>query len=188
MLPIIAYNMNSHVQPGNRRFLLVASVSAARWKKETHGNTMEQVKRIALIAHDNKKRDLIEWARYNKTLLSEHELCATGTTGALLEQEVGLTVTKLQSGPLGGDQQIGAKIADGDIDFVIFFWDPLEQQPHDTDVKALLRIAVVWNIPVACNRASADFMIASPLMSDWYQRQLPDYSDYRSRLTVAAAL
>ena len=133
---------------------------------------MEQVKHIALIAHDNKKRDLIEWARYNKTLLSEHELCATGTTGALLEQEVGLTVTKLQSGPLGGDQQIGAKIVDGDIDFVIFFWDPLEPHPHDVDVKALLRIAVVHNIPMACNRATADFVLSSPLIDEVYPRSL----------------
>lgn len=151
-------------------------------------DSMDQIKRIALIAHDNKKRDLVEWAEYNRTLLSAHELYATGTTGALIEQEVGLNIIKLQSGPLGGDQQIGAKIVDGEIDFVIFFWDPLEAQPHDTDVKALLRIAVVWNIPFACNRASADFMIASPLMSDWYQRQLPDYHDYRRRIVGEPAL
>lgn len=149
---------------------------------EHEGFAIESQKRIALIAHDNKKRDLLEWAEFNKGLLSEHELYATGTTGTLLEQEIGLTVIKLQSGPLGGDQQIGAKITEGAIDFMIFFWDPLEQQPHDTDVKALLRIAVVWNIPVACNRASADFMISSSLMSGEYVRFMPNYEDYKQRL------
>lgn len=138
-------------------------------------------KRIALVAHDNKKRDLIEWAKYNRDLLAEHDLFATGTTGTLVEETLDTPVTKLQSGPLGGDQQIGARIAEGLIDFVIFFWDPLEPQPHDPDVKALLRIAVVWNVPVACNRASADFMISSPLMSSPYERQLPDYQGYRDR-------
>jgi methylglyoxal synthase len=139
-------------------------------------------KKIALVAHDNKKRDLIEWARFNRELLAEHDLFATGTTGSLLEETLEVPVVKLQSGPLGGDQQIGAKIAEGQIDFVIFFWDPLEAQPHDPDVKALLRIAVVWNIPVACNRASADFMISSPLMNETYERIVPDYQDYRDRL------
>lgn len=139
-------------------------------------------KRIALVAHDNKKQDLLEWAHFNRGLLAQHELFATGTTGVLLEDTVQTPVVKLQSGPLGGDQQIGAKIAEGTIDFVIFFWDPLEPQPHDPDVKALLRIAVVWNIPVACNRASADFMISSPLMSSAYERRLPDYRNYRERL------
>ena len=138
-------------------------------------------KQIALIAHDNKKQDLTDWAKYNRNLLVRHELCATGTTGSLLEKTLGIEVLKLQSGPLGGDQQIGAKIAEGVIDFVIFFWDPLEPQPHDPDVKALLRLAVVWNVPVACNRASADFMISSPLMSSAYERALPDFEKHHSR-------
>jgi methylglyoxal synthase len=149
---------------------------------------VEQKKRIALVAHDNKKRDLLEWAEFNKDLLARHELYATGTTGKLLEQELGVEVHKLQSGPLGGDQQIGAKISEHEIDLMIFFWDPLTQQPHDTDVKALLRIAVVWNIPVACNRASADFMISTPLMSGVYQRQQPDYEDYTGRLLEDATV
>jgi len=143
---------------------------------------MGEKKKIALVAHDNKKIDLLEWAKFNKDLLAQHELYATGTTGSLLERELDVEISKLQSGPLGGDQQIGAKIAQGEIDFIIFFWDPLEPQPHDTDVKALLRIAVVWNIPVACNRASADFMISSPLMSEEYQRFVPDYKNYRERM------
>ncbi len=140
-----------------------------------------QSKKIALVAHDDKKRDLLEWAKFNKLLLAQHDLYATGTTGKLLEQELGIEVNKLQSGPLGGDQQIGAKISEGELDLLIFFWDPLASQAHDTDVKALLRIAVVWNIPVACNRASADFMISSPLMSDAYERLLPDYEAYTER-------
>jgi methylglyoxal synthase len=139
-------------------------------------------KRIALVAHDNKKQELLEWAAYNRDLLGKHELLATGTTGKLLEENLKLPITRLQSGPLGGDLQIGARIADGDIDFVIFFWDPLEAQPHDPDVRALIRIAVVWNIPVACNRASADFMVSSPLMTSAYVRSLPDYEAYRNRL------
>jgi len=141
----------------------------------------KNVKRIALVAHDNKKEDLLEWARFNRDLLAEHRIFSTGTTGALLERHLEIPVTKLQSGPLGGDQQIGAKIADGEIDFLIFFWDPLEPHPHDPDVKALLRIAVVWNVPIACNRASADFMVSSPLMASSYERHLPDYDAYRKR-------
>ncbi|MGQ9800209.1 MAG: methylglyoxal synthase [Candidatus Saccharicenans sp.] len=142
---------------------------------------MDRRKRIALVAHDNKKADLLDWARFNRGLLEKHELWATGTTGKLLKKTLGLEVNVLQSGPLGGDQQVGARVADGLIDFLIFFWDPLEAQPHDPDIKALLRIAVVWNIPVACDRASADFIISSPLMMEEYFRQVPDYSDYRSR-------
>ncbi|MBM4172070.1 MAG: methylglyoxal synthase [Ignavibacteria bacterium] len=138
-------------------------------------------KQIALVAHDNKKQDLIEWATYNKGSLSQHKIYATGTTGKLLSKELKIKIQKLQSGPLGGDQQIGAKIAEGKIDLLIFFWDPLEPQPHDPDVKALLRIAVVWNIPIACNRASADFIFSSPLMSSEYKRNVPSYADYTSR-------
>jgi methylglyoxal synthase len=143
---------------------------------------MNNMKNIALVAHDDKKHDLLEWARFNKELLTQHELYATGTTGKLLEHELGIETNRLQSGPLGGDQQIGAKIAAGEIDLLIFFWDPLTLQPHDSDVRALLRIAVVWNIPVACNRASADFMIASPLMSSTYRRFSPDYDSYTARM------
>ncbi len=143
---------------------------------------MGQQKNIVLVAHDNKKRDLLEWTRFNREILMQHKLYATGTTGWLLEKELGIEIIKLHSGPLGGDQQIGAKIAEGAVDFLIFFWDPLEPQPHDPDVKALLRIAVVWNIPVACNRATADFIISSSLMTEEYQRLVPDYETYRQRM------
>ncbi len=142
---------------------------------------MGKKKKIALVAHDNKKDDLLEWVKFNRYLLSLHELYATGTTGKIIEKELGMEITKLQSGPLGGDQQIGAKIASGEIDFLIFFWDPLESLPHDPDVKALLRMAVVWNIPVACNRSTADFMVSSTLMDQEYTRILPDYENYRQR-------
>lgn len=148
---------------------------------QTNKIMMEQIKKIALIAHDNMKIDLVEWSRYNKDLLARHKVYATGTTGEILEKELGFGITKLQSGPLGGDQQIGAKIADGEVDFLIFFWDPLESLPHDPDVKALLRMAVVWNIPIACNRTSADFLISSPLMTTDYERLVPDYREYRGR-------
>jgi methylglyoxal synthase len=126
-------------------------------------------KRIALIAHDNLKRAMLEWARYNQGTLSGHELVATGTTGALLVEELGLPVHVFLSGPLGGDQQIGAAIAEGRIDVVIFFWDPLEPHSHDVDVKALLRIAVVYNVPIACNRSTADFLLSSPLLVSDYE-------------------
>jgi methylglyoxal synthase len=144
--------------------------------------TLQRQKRIALVAHDNKKKDLLEWSRWNRDILAEHIVYATGTTGRLLEEELNFPIIRLQSGPLGGDQQIGAKIAEGTIDFLIFFWDPLEPHPHDPDVKALLRIAVVWNIPVACDRATADFMISSPLMISEYQRLMPEYESYVQRV------
>lgn len=142
---------------------------------------MANRKRVALVAHDGMKQSLVEWAKYNRAVLVEHEIWATGTTGAMMEKVLGLPVHKLQSGPLGGDQQIGAMIVEGKIDFLIFFWDPLEPQPHDPDVKALLRMAVVWNVPVACDRATADFIISSPLMHGTYERIVPDYEAYRLR-------
>jgi len=130
--------------------------------------SLNRRKHIALIAHDNLKADLLDWARFNRGTLAKHELHATGTTGTLLAEELGLEVNLFLSGPLGGDQQIGAAIAEGRIDFVIFFWDPLEPHPHDVDVKALLRIAVVYNVPIACNRATADFILSSPLLAAEY--------------------
>lgn len=129
---------------------------------------MDIRKRIALIAHDNCKADMVDWARYNRGTLGRHDLFATGTTGSLLADELNLPVTRYLSGPLGGDQQIGAAVAEGRIDFVVFFWDPLEPHPHDVDVKALLRIAVVYNVPIACNRSTADFILSSPLMEHPY--------------------
>ncbi len=142
---------------------------------------IQKVKNIALVAHDNKKNDLIEWARWNKTVLQNHKIFATGTTGRLLEDVLEMSIVRFQSGPLGGDQQIGSHITEGKIDFLIFFWDPLEPQPHDPDVKALLRIALVWNIPSACNRATADFMISSVLMDKPYSRMIQDFSEYQKR-------
>ena len=127
--------------------------------------TSPEPKRIALVAHDDKKGDLLEWAEYNRDILADHILFATGTTGKLLSVRLDVPVTCFQSGPLGGDQQIGALIAAGDLDMLVFFWDPMSPQPHDSDVKALVRIAVVWNIPIACNRTSADYLITSPLLA-----------------------
>ena len=147
----------------------------------TATRTLPERKRIALVAHDNRKRDLIDWAWYNRQALSRHELMATGTTGRLLEEKLDRPVQKLLSGPLGGDQQIGAMIAEGKVDVLIFFWDPMEAQPHDPDVKALLRLAVTWNIPTACDRATADFIFTSPLMQGTYECQQEDYSQYLRR-------
>lgn len=153
---------------------------------------MKARKTIALVAHDNRKKDLIEWIEYNVELLLDHGLTCTGTTGRLVEEAIrakvlasripdGFTIRKLKSGPLGGDQQLGALITEGEIDVVIFFWDPMEPQPHDVDVKALLRIAVVYNIPMACNRSTADFLISSPIMGEDYEPKLKDYSVYLTR-------
>lgn len=141
-------------------------------------------KRVALVAHDNRKQDLIDWALKNKEYLETHELQGTGTSGHLLEEKLGLPVHKYLSGPLGGDQQIGAAIAEGAVDALIFFWDPFEPMPHDPDVKALLRIAAVWNIPVACNRATADMLIHSPDFYNVYTTQVPDYDSYRKDRTI----
>jgi len=152
---------------------------------------MEKSKNIALVGHDNRKKDLVEWVEFNyKTLLGHHLIC-TGTTGKLVEEtilnkleeeeKITFDILKLKSGPLGGDQQLGAMISEGKIDLLIFFWDPMEPHPHDVDVKALLRITVVYNIPTACNRSTADFMISSPLLKESYEPRLADYSGYVSR-------
>lgn len=137
---------------------------------------MEKQKHIALVAHDNRKEDLIEWVRTNKDKLGKHFLCGTGTTARMITEAVHIPVKAFNSGPLGGDQQIGCRIVEGDIDFMIFFWDPLTAQPHDPDVKALLRIAVLYDIPVATNQATADFLLLSPLMNEEYERKIIDYS------------
>jgi methylglyoxal synthase len=157
---------------------------------------MNTGKTIALVAHDNRKRDLIEWVQWNYQTLVNHKMVCTGTTGRLVERAIGkkleenglpaagFDVVKLKSGPLGGDQQLGAMIAESKIDCVIFFWDPMQPHPHDVDVKALLRITVVYNVPTACNRATADFIISSPLMSEQYQPAQKDYSQYLHRHVV----
>ncbi|MFN2457315.1 MAG: methylglyoxal synthase [Chitinophagaceae bacterium] len=147
----------------------------------SHIRKLYSRKRIALVAHDNKKNDLIEWAIYNKTVLSHHELIATGTTGKLLEEQLDQPIKKLFSGPLGGDQQVGAMIAEEKLDLLVFFWDPMEAQPHDSDVKALLRVAVAWNILIACNRSTADFILTSVLMNEEYIMLVPDYSVFLKR-------
>ncbi len=147
----------------------------------TTARILKERKRIALVAHDNKKKEMMEWAEFNRATLARHELIATGTTGRLLEASLDRPVKQVLSGPLGGDQQIGAMISEGLIDVLIFFWDPMEAQPHDPDVKALLRLAVTWNIPVASDRASADFLMTSPLMHSEYIATIPDYSTYLKR-------
>lgn len=143
---------------------------------------------MALVAHDNKKTDLLDWVEYNRGTLAKHDLIATGTTGKLIAQRFGLEVTRLLSGPLGGDQQLGARIAEGAVDVLIFFWDPLEPQPHDPDVKALLRIAAVWNVAVACNRSTADYIISSPLFADRYAAALPSFEEHTGRLLPEAPI
>lgn len=152
---------------------------------------MKEVKRIALVAHDNRKKDLIEWVEWNYEVLMNHKLVSTGTTGRLVEEAIRkrtgdkgarqLDITKLKSGPLGGDQQLGALIAEGKIDLLIFLWDPMQPQPHDVDVKALLRISVLYNIPTACNRSTADFMISSTLLNAKYEPVMKDYTGYIAR-------
>ncbi|MEW5248811.1 methylglyoxal synthase [Microbulbifer discodermiae] len=137
-------------------------------------------KRVALVAHDHRKQMLVDWCGRHRQLLQRHRLLATGTTGNWVEKATGLPVERLLSGPMGGDQQLGAKICQGEIDLLVFFWDPFEPMPHDPDVKALLRIAAVWNIPVACNATSADMMVSSPLMNEELERQVPDYQSYQS--------
>ncbi len=145
------------------------------------GKLLETTKTIALIAHDNKKDELINWVKKHKDILSQHKLIATGTTGKLIENHLGVEVKRVMSGPLGGDQQLGAMIAEGEIDIVIFFWDPMEAQPHDSDVKAFLRLCVVWNTVMACDSSTADFIISSPFMGTNYQVEAPDYSNYLNR-------
>ncbi len=150
---------------------------------ETRITALSKVKRIALVAHDNMKPQLLKWVLANKAILAQHKLCGTGTTGYIIEEALNIEVEEFMSGPLGGDQQLGAKISEGYIDFLIFFWDPLQQLPHDPDVKALLRLAALWNIPVACNAASADYLITSPLVDQAYERETPDYQAYISKRT-----
>ncbi|HEY5114185.1 MAG TPA: methylglyoxal synthase [Actinomycetes bacterium] len=141
-------------------------------------------RRIALVAHDNMKPELLQWATYNRESLARHDLVATGTTGTLLQFELGLRVARLLSGPVGGDLQLGARIAEGRVDLLVFFWDPLEPQPHDPDVKALLRVAVVWNTPTACNRATADLVISSPLFEESYEPVRPEFGNSLPLATV----
>lgn len=150
----------------------------------TQKQKTSQRRTIALVAHDHKKAELLEWAEFNKGSLIRHNLVATGTTGRLLEERLDVPVGRMLSGPLGGDQQIGALIATGQVDMLVFFWDPLAPQPHDPDVKALLRLSTVWNTPTACNRATADFLISSPLFAEDYRPTRPDFSEYNARKIV----
>lgn len=143
--------------------------------------TLKSVKTIALVAHDHKKDELINWVKKHHENLSKHQLIATGTTGKLIENQLNVEVKRVLSGPLGGDQQLGSMIAEGEIDIVIFFWDPMEAQPHDSDVKALLRLCVVWNIPMACDASTADFILSSPFMNTEYVAEIPDYNNYLNR-------
>jgi methylglyoxal synthase len=154
---------------------------------KTQRVTMRSVKNIVLIAHDSRKGDLLEWVKYNRAVLCEHHLFATGTTGGLVQAASDLPVSRFKSGPLGGDQQVGARIAEGELDVLVFFWDPLEQQPHDPDVKALLRIAVLYNVPTACNRATADFIVASDLFHGEYSRIVEDHAAGREAWARASA-
>ena len=147
----------------------------------TVSREMAAHKRVALVAHDNKKMDLVRWVKIRAEQLKLHHLYATGTTGTILSREAGLPITCLFSGPMGGDQQLGAMIAEGKIDVLIFFWDPMSAQPHDPDIKALLRLGVLWNIPMACDRTTADFLLTSPLMYEAYETILPDYDAYLKR-------
>lgn len=142
---------------------------------------MPRKKNIAIIAHDNRKEILMEWAVYNRERLSKHNLYATGTTGKMLEEKLKLDITRFMSGPLGGDVQISSYIAEGKIDFLIFFWDPLSPLPHDPDIKALLRLAVLWNIPTACNRSTADFIITSRMFEEEYEKIVTDFTEYTER-------
>lgn len=174
--------MRAYPSPPPRAYTMNFREGGDGMKRTT--SSIGEFKAIALVAHDHRKPDLLEWARNNRDVLSRHSLYATGTTGGLIEREAGLPVRALKSGPLGGDQQLGAKIAEGEINMLVFFWDPLEPVPHDPDVKALLRVAVLWNIPTASNRATADFLIRSPLMGESYERLVPDEETYARRLTV----
>jgi methylglyoxal synthase len=180
----LSWACNTPVTTGG--YVWLRTAAHPPWLLEDLTNTTPTPKTLALVAHDNCKADLVEWAEFNRPTLSEHRLVATGTTGNILEHELGLHVTRLQSGPLGGDLQIGALITEGAIDMLVFFWDPLESQPHDPDVKALLRVSAVWNIPVACNRATADFLMSSPLLSGAYERRRPDYAQHHRRLRPAS--
>jgi methylglyoxal synthase len=178
---------NNHVSTGAPHSTHVARRKGQFWMKEK--------KNIGLVAHDNRKKDLVEWVEWNSEILLFHKLVCTGTTGRLVQEalekklqraDLPNKIARLESGPLGGDQQMGALIVDGKLDILIFLWDPMQPQPHDVDVKALLRIAVLYNIPIANNRSTADFIISSPLFSKPYDPKRKDYSTYTNRLSVEA--